>query len=541
MAIRFKLQGQGGSPFTVSPLGQAFGNIVNAWMSGPNQYEIDRLNAAGDLDRLKGQEYSRRFSAQDKIADVFKPGPDGTLQFDPAKQAAIIAEAARGGFKPDEAGGYSRIFAVTGNAPQPVQDRSVYAVAPYSSTKGAFDESQATEIKKAGISAGATIQAANIAQAGAMDRTTVPVIGPDGKVRLVTAVVARSDGYTPVLDDGKMSVSPVEGQPGKFQYQPNQPGLPAPIPSSEKDRFVLSLNPNTGRNEYQPVTPGLAGPTTAGEAGGVRMQKISDAMKQFGLSQADATALVDGHKTIQTDPTGGRTYLIDKVGGTVQEVPIKPAPLGPRAAIPPAPATPGQVQPRLAETTGVLPSIAEAVSGTLGQIAPKTFGSPQVTSNRQDLGIINELAIETLLKNSRASVAEQNRIREILPSISVGTSAAQAATRLGELRDLTVRRIEADRDFLAAPMVSREARSQAEERMRKADMLLREIDRFMTGGQPQAPAPASAGSVTPQSTGPMQGGDAGSPPAGALKEGVDTTFANGQTWRLQGGRPVRVR
>lgn len=34
--------------------------------------------------------------------------------------------------------------------------------------------------------------------------------------------------------------------------------------------------------------------------------------------------------------------------------------------------------------------------------------------------------------------------------------------------------------------------------------------------------------------------DAGSPPVSALKEGVVTTFGNGQKWTVQGGRPVRV-
>lgn len=39
---------------------------------------------------------------------------------------------------------------------------------------------------------------------------------------------------------------------------------------------------------------------------------------------------------------------------------------------------------------------------------------------------------------------------------------------------------------------------------------------------------------------PEQTQDAGSPPASALKEGIVTTFGNGQKWTMQGGKPVRV-
>jgi hypothetical protein len=54
------------------------------------------------------------------------------------------------------------------------------------------------------------------------------------------------------------------------------------------------------------------------------------------------------------------------------------------------------------------------------------------------------------------------------------------------------------------------------------------------GGQSAAPAPSPT-----QGGGQQGGGDA--PPASALKDGHITNFANGQSWTLQGGKPVRVK
>lgn len=581
MAFRFKLNTSqqpqyGYNP--VSPLAQAFGNFVNAYMSGPSSYEVDKYQNEAALARLKQEEYTRKFGGYDAISSAFAPGPDGApAAYDPATQRKIYSEAARAGIDPDKAGGWGRIFTTTMGAPQSAQDQSVYAVAPWSNTKSAFDESQATEVKKANISAGATIQAANIHEAGAMNRTTVPVMGPDGKLRLVTAVQARSGEFVPVLDDSKMSVSPIEGQPGRFHYQPNQPGLLAPVPSSEKDRYVTTIDPNSPTGfGYAPVRPGLPAPSPAGAtktgvnyidpngrrgisydggrtdetgkplppgsriaspatAEGTREQKIAELEKQ-GIPREEAAAVVDGIKDIKIDQSSGRVYLIDKRDPTnVQELPVKPAQVDPRVQVPPG-APPGASQSRMADTTGVLPSIADTISGTVGQVIPSA-ASPQVTRNRQDLGIIGELAVDALLKNSRAPVAEQERIRKLIPTAGIFTSATEASTKLAELRDLTVRRIEADQALLNAPVpYSREARREAEERLRKSDLLLREIDRFTSGGMPAAPP---TGGPSPQ--GPV-GQQGAAPPPGTLKPGVHTTFANGQVWTLgPDGQPQRVR
>lgn len=567
MAFRFKLNTSqqpqyGYNP--VSPLAQAFGNFVNAYMSGPSSYEVDKYQNEAALARLKQEEYTRKFGGYDAISSAFAPGPDGApAAYDPATQRKIYSEAARAGIDPDKAGGWGRIFTTTTGAPQSAQDQSVYAVAPWSNTKSAFDESQATEVKKANISAGATIQAANIHEAGAMNRTTVPVMGPDGKLRLVTAVQARSGEFVPVLDDGKMSVSPVEGQPGRFQYQPNTPGLPAPVPSSEKDRFVLTPGPDGtpmytpvkpglpayekptadrfvktpgpgGKPIYQPVVPGMPAYETP-PAEGTREAKIAELEKQ-GIPRDKAAGVVDGIIDIKVDQSSGRVLLVDKRDPTnVQELPVKPAQVGPRVQVPPG-APPGASQPRMADTTGVLPSIADTISGTVGQVIPSA-ASPQVTRNRQDLGIIGELAVDALLKNSRAPVAEQERIRKLIPTAGIFTSATEASTKLAELRDLTVRRIEADQALLNASVpYSREARREAEERLRKSDLLLREIDRFTSGGTPAAPP---TGGPSPQ--GPV-GQQGAAPPPGTLKLGVHTTFANGQVWTLgPDGQPQRIR
>ena len=60
-----------------------------------------------------------------------------------------------------------------------------------------------------------------------------------------------------------------------------------------------------------------------------------------------------------------------------------------------------------------------------------------------------------------------------------------------------------------------------------------------TGAAPALPAVAPpAAAPKPQ---PQAGGALPAAAAARLKEGVTTTFANGQTWMLQGGKPVQVR
>lgn len=61
------------------------------------------------------------------------------------------------------------------------------------------------------------------------------------------------------------------------------------------------------------------------------------------------------------------------------------------------------------------------------------------------------------------------------------------------------------------------------------------------GAQPAGPLPmAPQPGVTPQPQAAPQGGT-GAPPADKLKQGVITTFKNGQAWTLENGQPKRVR
>ena len=68
--------------------------------------------------------------------------------------------------------------------------------------------------------------------------------------------------------------------------------------------------------------------------------------------------------------------------------------------------------------------------------------------------------------------------------------------------------------------------------------------RFVPKAGPTAPAPAIPAVAPPAAPRPAPQAQAGGglPPAAAarLKEGVTTTFANGQTWMLQGGKAVQV-
>jgi hypothetical protein len=46
--------------------------------------------------------------------------------------------------------------------------------------------------------------------------------------------------------------------------------------------------------------------------------------------------------------------------------------------------------------------------------------------------------------------------------------------------------------------------------------------------------------LTSEGKQPVQAAPAQAPPVNLLKEGVHTTFKNGQTWTLQGGKPVQI-
>lgn len=64
----------------------------------------------------------------------------------------------------------------------------------------------------------------------------------------------------------------------------------------------------------------------------------------------------------------------------------------------------------------------------------------------------------------------------------------------------------------------------------------KELEDRMDAAEPTKPG---APSKTP-TTAPKPAAASSTPPASALKEGVRTTFKNGQTWTLRGGRPVQL-
>lgn len=505
MAFRFKLNTSqqpqyGYNP--VSPLAQAFGNFVNAYMSGPSSYEVDKYQNEAALARLKQEEYTRKFGSYDTIADAFATNPDGTPKYDPATQQKIYAAAARGGLTPEYAGGYGRIYTTTAGAPQSAQDQSVYAVAPWSNTKSAFDESQATEIKKANISAGATIQAANIAETGRMARRyDTPFAASPGSGVYFSPGDPRFGGQTSGSVLVPKTLEPHNVPPGNgVFFDPNDPRfagrqsgtvpVPKPIdPQSPLGKLMADRDKlpagHPDRAKYdEAIAKAIAAQAPE------RNQKIEEYVRQ-GIPPDTAAAIVDGILAYSTNQEGNRAFVTDKRTGTVTEIPIRQA-QGPSVPPPAAPPAADVTQSRAADTTGIGPAVANVLSGTVGQVVP-SLASPQVTENQRAIGRINETAIALFSKNTRMPIAEQKRILANAPVVSMGTSATELTSRLAGLREETVKQIQNDTEWIKQPMLTQKARAEAVERLRVAKILLDQIDAYSTG-QTTAPPRAYQGS-----------------------------------------------
>src|SRR5690606_29359123 len=129
--------------------------------------------------------------------------------------------------------------------------------------------------------------------------------------------------------------------------------------------LAQNVNPNDGRDP-------------------VRTQKINDAMRLYGLPEADATKLADGVIEIVTNPFDGSSVLVDKATGQRRPLTLAgpaPPPSSTPTQPPAAPAEPG-FQPALADVSnygiaGAAPEMAE--KGTFG-----LFGaSPETLHARQ--------------------------------------------------------------------------------------------------------------------------------------------------------------
>jgi hypothetical protein len=166
----------------------------------------------------------------------------------------------------------------------------------------AITPERADGIRKQGFDAQYTreIDQENIREGGRMARRyDNPVeMDPDktyvfrpGDVRTPKAAVPQGEGLgslfvnpDPSPRPDKFVVSPVEGQPGKFTYEPVSKGLPAPTPAGER--------PRDPKNAPKMTPKDLEGiETRIAEGLGIKAEKWADLIG--GLDPADRAALSD--------------------------------------------------------------------------------------------------------------------------------------------------------------------------------------------------------------------------------------------------------
>lgn len=262
-------------------------NIRKAFVdSNPGQTALYR--AHGRLYGLQADELERKARARSGIAGVFRAANGAPLT--PQQVAEIAASGVEGSVDPKDPAQYTLYTA--SNAGQP----SSNVARAFVGAGHVIGKDQAVTLedrelvarrendeaaRRTGISAGATIEAARIRDAGE-DRRQGKELEFKDKIRWDKPVeVNQGVAVYPNADDPRMKgVAPgsipapkppaadrfvvVKNEDGTFSYRVAQDGLAAPTPASEKptaDRFVLSENPEVpGTNQYVPVKPNTPGP-----------------------------------------------------------------------------------------------------------------------------------------------------------------------------------------------------------------------------------------------------------------------------------------
>jgi hypothetical protein len=136
-----------------------------------------------------------------------------------------------------------------------------------------------------------------------------------------------------------------------------------------------------------------------------REVKIADAVRQFGVTEAEATSLVDGYRKTITDPVTGLSLSYDEATGNVRPIDE------PRMAqITQQPAPDRSLYDMAGNVAGVGPTLAEAGSAITGQVGGPV--AEQIIEDRQMLRSTQNELIRALSINPRFPVGEINRLRE---------------------------------------------------------------------------------------------------------------------------------
>lgn len=176
------------------------------------------------------------------------------------------------------------------------------------------------------------------------------------------------------------------------------------------------------------------------------------------------------------------------------------------------------------------------VVNKIGSAWKKAFGSEAPTDIQTAASFIGPELTKILSANGSAGTAEE-RQEFSHTAANLGNSPEQTAGALGTLKNMLGRQL----TDMALQYHGATGRSDFARRYVAPDVA-QYLEVNADGGAPQGPGSAPA-ATSPTSSASPAGGNAGALPPQALaqlKDGLHTTFGNGQVWTLQNGKPVRV-
>lgn len=515
MAFRYKQQGFQGAQ--MAPITYALANLGNAFLSGPSQFEVDKMGMETDKLKVERDKLRREFDATGRLGDVV-----GGQTYTPEQAAALRREAILAGRTGADMGNIGRVFTFqAAGADQPTRDRAFMAAGGAAdNTETGFDRTLKNRLDQAGISAGATIQAAHIAQAG-QDRRTLGNYYIDGKPVVAPTAEAGKNRYTPVLPGSYYEKGEITQPGGAVERVFVLPGQP-PAPGQPVARPIIDAQSPAGKVERDYRT-GVIPPDRVDAARaavdnpqGLRTRdaKVQDLVRT-GVQADRAQALVDGW--IEVKAEGGQWVEVDKRRGTIKPLrPDDPAVVAQVNGPGPAPSS-DRTQRALSLVAGPVPSVARGVSDSpLGVVYNTVSGqgaiAPDTTSATSALQLLNT-DLKRALQIGKAQ-KELDQIDKLLPGPGFFRSPAEEMLKFDNIRRGLMQANDLDARRLAGGTpLSQTVRSQIQKDMREREIAIEKMDMFVnrfggdqtsrpqTGTEPPRAPTAPAAAPTP----PLQG------------------------------------
>ena len=193
-----------------------------------------------------------------------------------------------------------------------------------------------------------------------------------------------------------------------------------------------------------------------------------------------AVDLALGNVVVVQSPDTGQPFLVNRRTGVSK--PLSPEEVGPLQGVIDsvgAPTVPEgaaglgaqPVEDLVAQSVGIVPNVASALSGTIGQFTEEPI-APETMSARGNMTAFVQLAKTAFINNPRFPVAEQEKIANFLPSTEVFKDPRMAVQDLKNLRatlaQLRASRVQTSRN----PRTSVDARKDALEGIETIDRVL---------------------------------------------------------------------